>query len=111
MGSCLEGSARPDRDNARWEPSPGDLEVKLYGAANRAAAPGSAAEQPGSPGPPNRLLVSVVQVAVEGKDIVPEVTRGVAPYRVRVVRAALGVVPLDEEVRALQPVVTGLAWL
>jgi hypothetical protein len=57
------------------------------------------------------LAVSVVKVAVEGKDIVPEVARGVAPYRVRVVRAALGVVPFEEEVRALQPVVVGLSWL
>jgi len=57
------------------------------------------------------LLVSVVKVAVEGKDIVSEVARGVAPYRVCVVRAPLGVVPFEEEVRALQPVVVGLAWL
>jgi hypothetical protein len=53
----------------------------------------------------------VVKVAVEGKNVVSEVARRVAPYRVCVVRAALGVVPFDEKVRALQPVVVGLAWL
>ena len=46
---------------------------------------------------------------MRGEHVEPEVGLGVAPRRVRVVDVALRVVPLDEQPRALQPVVVPLA--
>jgi hypothetical protein len=43
--------------------------------------------------------------AVRGEHVESEVRRRIPPYRVGVVGPALGVVPLDEQPRALEPVV------
>src|SRR4051794_35898142 len=47
----------------------------------------------------------VVRRAVPGQRVEPEVGLGVPPHRVCVVGVALGVVPLEEEPRTLDPVV------
>jgi hypothetical protein len=49
--------------------------------------------------------------AVRAEDVQPEVGRRIAPHRVRVVGPALRVVPLDQQPRALQPVVVRRARL
>jgi hypothetical protein len=56
-------------------------------------------------------LIIVVETVVEGEDVESEVAGRVAPHRVRVVGTALGVVPFDQQVRALDPVVVGPAWI
>ena len=57
-----------------------------------------------------RLIASaVVRRQVRAEGVVAEVGRRIPPHRVGVVRLALGVVVLDEQARALQPVVVRLA--
>ena len=55
------------------------------------------------------VVSAVVRRQVRAEGVVAEVGRRITPHRVGVVRLALGVVVLDEQPRALQPVVMRLA--
>ena len=56
-------------------------------------------------------LSRVMSGAMSGQDVQPEVRGRLPPDRVRVVGVVLGVVPLDEEARPLEPVVVRLTRL
>jgi hypothetical protein len=52
----------------------------------------------------------VVRRQVRPEGAVAEISRRITPHRMGMVRLALGVVVVDEQARALQPVVMRLAW-